>query len=84
LRSDSILIIFTQRTILADDLFQFVGLMVATVAALVVGKAVLVANAMPFPKRFDSAPLIQPILFKTVVYWAFVFIVGCWRGISTT
>jgi hypothetical protein len=74
------LIIFTQRTILADDLFQFVGLMVATVAALVVGKAVLLANAMPFLKRFDNAPLIQPILFKTVVYWAFVFIARLLEG----
>src|ERR1700687_5086327 len=74
------LIIFTQRTILADDLFQFVGLMVATVAALVVGKAVLVANAMPFLKRFDNAPLVQPILFKTAVYWAFVFIARLLEG----
>jgi hypothetical protein len=74
------LIIFTQRTILADDLFQFVGLMVATVAALVVGKAVLVANAMPFLKRFDNAPLVQPILFKTVVYWAFVFVARLLEG----
>lgn len=37
------------------------------------GKAVLVAEKMPFMRRFDGAPLIQPILFKTVVYWAFVF-----------
>ena len=49
--------------------------MVATVAALVVGKAVLVANALPFLRRFDSAPLIRPILFKTVVYWSVVFLV---------
>jgi hypothetical protein len=39
----------------------------------VAGKAVLVADKMPFMRRFDGAPLIQPILFKTVVYWAFVF-----------
>jgi hypothetical protein len=74
------LIVFTQRTVLADDLFQFTGLMVATVAALVVGKAVLVANAMPFLKRFDNAPLIQPILFKTMVYWVFVFIARLLEG----
>jgi len=48
--------------------------MLATVGALVVGKAVLVANAMPFLRRYDRAPLIQPILFKTVVYWAVVFV----------
>ena len=44
-------------------------------AALVVGKAVLLANAMPFLRRFDTAPMIQPVLFKTVVYWAVVFLV---------
>ena len=44
-------------------------------AALVVGKSVLVANAMPFLRRFDTAPMIQPVLFKTIVYWATVFLV---------
>jgi hypothetical protein len=48
--------------------------MVATTTALVVGKAVLVANALPFLRRFDAAPMIRPILFKTVVYWAVVFV----------
>ena len=47
--------------------------MLATVAALVVGKAVITANAMPFLKIFDRAPLIQPILFKTAIYWVAVF-----------
>ena len=49
--------------------------MVATMAALVVGKAVLVANVTPFLRRFDSAPMIRPVLFKTIVYWAVVFLV---------
>ena len=44
-------------------------------AALVVGKAVLVADALPFLRRFDNAPLIRPVLFKTIVYWAVVFVV---------
>lgn len=29
---------------------------------------------MPFLRRFDNAPLIRPILFKSLVYWSFVFI----------
>jgi hypothetical protein len=40
-----------------------------------VGKAVLVANALPFLRRFDRAPLIQPIMFRTLVYFAVVFVV---------
>jgi hypothetical protein len=51
-----------------------VNYMVAVVAALVVGKAVLLANALPFVRRFDSAPLVVPILFKTAVYWLVVFV----------
>ncbi|MFO1055581.1 MAG: hypothetical protein U1E53_01285 [Dongiaceae bacterium] len=37
-------------------LVQLAGFMVATVSALVVGKAVLVADKMPFLRRFDGAP----------------------------
>src|SRR5437667_203469 len=35
---------------------------------------VVVTNALPFLRRYDRAPLIQPILFKTAVYWAVVFV----------
>src|SRR5262245_60093607 len=69
------LIVLTIDLILADYLASFANFMVATATALVVGKAVLVANAMPFLRRFDTAPMIQPILFKTTVYWAVVFLV---------
>ena len=38
--------------------------MFATVAALVVDKAVITANAMAFLRIFDRAPLIQPIFSR--------------------
>ena len=69
------LILLTTNLILADYLVRFTSFIVATVGALVVGKSVLLANAMPFLRRFDTAPLIQPVLFKTIVYWAVVFLV---------
>src|SRR5215469_9983134 len=69
------LIVLTINLVLADYLAGFANFMVATMAALVVGKAVLVANAMPFLRRFGTAPMIQPVLFKTIVYWAVVFLV---------
>jgi hypothetical protein len=68
------LIVLTTQLILDDYGAQFAGFMVATALALLVGKAVLVANALPFFRRFDNAPLIQPILFQAVVYWAIVFL----------
>jgi hypothetical protein len=68
------LIVLTTKLLVADYFVAVGNFMVATVGALVVGKSVLVANAMPFLRRYDRAPLIQPILFKTFVYWAIVFI----------
>jgi hypothetical protein len=68
------LILLTTNLILADYGAQFSGVILATAAAFVVGKAVLVANAMRALRHYDRAPLIRPILFKTVFYWVIVFI----------
>lgn len=68
------LIVLTTNLILADYSVAFASFMLATAGALVVGKSVLVANAMALLRRYDRGPLIQPILFKTVFYWAIVFI----------
>jgi hypothetical protein len=69
------LIVLTTNLILADYGARVASFIIATTSALVVAKAVLVANAMPAIRRYDRAPLIRPILFKTVFYWAAVFIV---------
>ena len=69
------LIVLTTDLILADYLVSFASFIAATIGALIVGKSVLIGNAMPFLRRFDTAPKIQPVLFKTIVYWAVVFLV---------
>src|ERR1700756_30004 len=61
-------IVLTTNLLVARYAVAVGNFMLATVAALVVGKAVLTANAMPFLKLFDRAPLIRTILFKTAVY----------------
>ena len=66
-------IVLTTNLLVADYAAAVSNFMLATLAALVVGKAVLTANALPFITRFDRAPLLQPILFKTAVYWVAVF-----------
>jgi hypothetical protein len=68
------LIVLTTNLILAQYSVAVGNFMLATAGALVVGKSVLVADAMAFIRRYDRAPLIQPILFKTIVYWAVVFV----------
>ena len=66
-------IVLTTNLLVASYAVAVSSFMLATLGALVVGKAVITANAMPFIKRFDRAPLIQAILFKTTIYWIAVF-----------
>jgi len=68
------LVLFTKRLFLVDYLIQYAGFLVATTSALVVGKVVLVAEKMPILRRFDGGPLVFPILYKTIIYTALVFV----------
>ncbi len=68
-------VVLTSNLLVARYVVGLSNFMLATMAALVVGKAVLVANKVPLLRRYDRAPLIQPILFKTVFYWVIVFLV---------
>jgi hypothetical protein len=75
------LILLTKRLILEDYLIQFSGFMVATMGALIVGKVVLVADQVRLLRRLDDAPLIRPILFKTVVYTLLVGVARLLEGL---
>jgi hypothetical protein len=68
-------VVLTTNLLVAQYLVAVSSFMLATMSALVVGKAVLVANNLPIIRLFDRAPLLQPILFKTSVYWMIVFLV---------
>jgi hypothetical protein len=50
--------------------------MLATVAALVAAKVVLILDAMPFVNRFASAPLLVSIVWKTLL---FLLMVGAFK-----
>ena len=67
-------IVLTTNLLVAQYLIAVSNFMLATMAALVVGKAVLVANKMSLLRRYDRAPLIQPILYKMGFYWVIVFL----------
>jgi hypothetical protein len=60
-------IVLTSNLLVAEYVAGFSNFMLATLGALVVGKAVLVANKTSLLRRYDRAPLIQPILFKLQV-----------------
>lgn len=69
------LIVLTTNLLVHDYWFKLSGFLLATTTALVVGKAVLLANKIRLIERFRGAPLIQPILYKTVFYTLIVFVV---------
>jgi hypothetical protein len=69
------LILWTKHLILREHNIEFSGFVVATLAALLVGKAVLVTDNLPLMRCFDGRPLIQPILFKTAIYWWCILVV---------
>ena len=69
------LILWTKRLVLEEHGIDFSGFFTATLAALLVGKAVLATDHLPFMRRFDGAPMIQPIIFKTAIYWLCILIV---------
>jgi hypothetical protein len=66
------LILLTTNLILEDYGVRFSSYLLAMTGALIVGKAVLVANGLPFFRRLDTAPLIRPVLFKSLLYFAAV------------
>src|SRR5262249_57523597 len=66
-------IVLTTNLLVAQYLVAVSNFMLATLGALVVGKAVLVANKISLLRHYDRAPLLQPILFKTAFYWVVVF-----------
>lgn len=69
------LIVFTTNLLAHDYWFKLSGFLLATTTALIVGKAVLVADKIKLIDRYRGAPLIQPILFRSVFYTLVVLIV---------
>lgn len=69
------LIVFTTNLLAHDYWFKLSAALLATTTALIVGKAVLVADKIRWIDRFQGAPLIQPILYKTLFYTAVTLLV---------
>src|SRR4030095_4224633 len=75
------LILFTRWMTLEEHGVPFNNFFAATLLALLVGQAVLGVDKLRFMRRFDGAPLIQPILFKSAIYWLCVFVLRIAEGL---
>lgn len=75
------LILFTRWMTLQEHGIPFTNFFAASILALVVGKVVLIVDNLRFMHRFDGAPLIQPILFKSAIYWVCVFVFRIVEGL---
>jgi hypothetical protein len=62
------LIVFTTNLLTRSYFLALTNFLTATALALLVGKAVLVADKFRAIHRFQNAPLIKPILYKTLFY----------------
>jgi hypothetical protein len=62
------LLAFTRSLILKGYGIQVSTFLKATIAALVVGKVVLLADILPMINRFPNKPLIYNIVWKTFIY----------------
>jgi hypothetical protein len=69
------LIVVTTNLLAHDYWFRLTTFLAATTTAIVVGKAVLVANKIRLIDHFRGAPLIQPILYRTIFYTLIVMVV---------
>ena len=61
-------IVLTTNLLARNYFFALSNFLAVTLLALLVGKAVLVVNKIRAVDRFRDAPLIKPILYKTVFY----------------
>lgn len=60
---------FTKKLFLEDYQIYFAGFFLkATIGAFLVGKAVLLADEIPWINRFPAVPLMYNVAWKTVVY----------------
>lgn len=67
-------IAYTTSLLTRNYWFALASFLTATGLALIVGKAVLVANKFRAIDRFRNAPLIKPILYKTLFYGVVVML----------
>jgi hypothetical protein len=58
----------TMVIVLEEHHLTVTGAAVAVIGALVVAKAILIADALPFTRRYAGRPLVYVVAWKTIIY----------------
>ena len=61
------LLVLTKRLILQQYGIGFSDFAAVLIGALIVGKVVLIADALPFINKFPEKPLIYNVVWKTII-----------------
>ena len=69
------LLMLTKRLMLQQYGIPFSDFAAVVIGALVVGKVVLIADALPFINRYPDKPLIYNVVWKTIIYVLAAFLV---------
>src|SRR5262245_38963183 len=69
------IVVLDRRLMLREYGLPLSSIAGATVAALLVAKVVLIADALSIVNRFPAKPLIYNVVWKTVIYVAAAFVV---------
>src|SRR5215831_14835152 len=62
------IVVFDRKLMLRQYGLPLSSVVSATVAALLVAKVVLIADALPFVNRFPEKPLMYNVVWKTMIY----------------
>jgi len=65
-----------RRLVLAEFGVTYLNYGFALIQALVIGKLILIGDAMQLGKRLDQAPLIVAVIYKSIVFSVFVMAFG--------
>ena len=81
------IVVFNRRLMLREYGLPLASITGATVAALLIGKIVLITDKFPFINRFSDKPLMYNVAWKTVIYVAGAILSDALRqrrGVSRT
>lgn len=65
-----------RRLVLAETGVPYLHYGIALVEAMVIAKVVLIGRVFGFTRRFDDAPLVVPVAYKSVVFALLVMLFG--------